>query len=107
VTGCSDWAAIAQLYAVLETLIRSPVVTINRAIALAEVQGAAAGLSLLDKIAHEARLATYQPYWAARAELLARVGNLAEARAAYDQAMGLEVDPTVRSFLQQRLERLG
>jgi len=52
--------------------------------------------------ASDARLAEYQPYWAARAELLARTGGCLEANHAYDLAIGLERDPAVRRFLQQR-----
>jgi RNA polymerase sigma-70 factor (ECF subfamily) len=56
----------------------------------------------MDDIAADARLADYQPYWAARAELLARSGARAEARRAYEIAIGLERDPAVRRFLQRR-----
>jgi RNA polymerase sigma-70 factor (ECF subfamily) len=77
----------------------SPVVTINRAIAIAETQGAAAGLTVLDTVAGDARVTEYQPYWAARAGLLARVGSLAAADEAYRHAIGLEADPAVRQFL--------
>jgi RNA polymerase sigma-70 factor (ECF subfamily) len=57
-------------------------------------------------VARDARLAQYQPYWAARAELLARTGNTAAAEQAYQQAIGLEADPAVRRFLQQRRMKL-
>lgn len=71
----------------------------NRAIAVAETRGAAAGLEALDALSDEPRLATYQPYWAARVGLLARTGNVPEADAAYERAIGLESDPAVRRFL--------
>ena len=96
------WRAIAQLYDALATLTGSPVVAINHAVATAEVQGAATGLALLDAWACDERLAQYQPYWAARASLLARAGQAQAALAAYEQAIGLERDPVVRRFLQQR-----
>ena len=73
-TGAADWAAIEQLYDALLALTGSPVVAINRAVAIAETRGAAAGLAALDALAGDARLADYQPYWAARAGLLARSG---------------------------------
>ena len=105
-TGRADWAAIAQLYDLLLTMTGSPVVAINRAIAVAEIRGAAAGLAALDALAGDARLAEYQPYWAARAGLLARTGELHAAEAAYERAIGLEADPAVRRFLQQRRAEL-
>ena len=101
-TGRADWAAIECLYDALATLTGSPVVAINRAIAVAETRGPAAGLAALDALSGDARLAQYQPYWAARAGLLARKGAVAEAEEAYQQAIGLESDPAVRDFLQQR-----
>ena len=106
-TGHADWPAIAQLYAALAALTGSPVVEINRAVAVAETCGAAAGLAVLDGVAGDARLADYQPYWAARAGLLARIGAVAQADAAYALAIGLEADPAVRRFLQQRREGLA
>jgi RNA polymerase sigma-70 factor, ECF subfamily len=97
-----DWPAILRLYDALCGLTGSPVAAINRAVALAETEGTAAGLAALDTIAVDARLAEYQPYWAVRADLLARAGERAAAREAYDQAIGLEADPAVRRFLQRR-----
>ncbi len=105
-TGHADWPAIVQLYDALAALTGSPVVEINRAVAVAETCGAAAGLAVLDGVAGDARLTDYQPYWAARAGLLARVGAVAEADAAYALAIGLEADPAVRIFLLQRREAL-
>jgi RNA polymerase sigma-70 factor (ECF subfamily) len=101
-TGSSDWAAIERLYDALSTITNSPVVAINRAVAVAEARGAAAGIAVLDAIADDARLAEYQPYWAARAGLLARAGEVEAADQAYQRAIGLESDPAVRDFLQQR-----
>jgi RNA polymerase sigma-70 factor, ECF subfamily len=80
------------------------VVAINRAIAIAETDGPAAGLAALSAVESDPRLAQYQPYWAARAALLAAAGDIAAADAAYEQAIGLEADPAVRRFLQQRRE---
>jgi RNA polymerase sigma-70 factor (ECF subfamily) len=104
-SGRADWPAIERLYAALFALTGSPVVAINRAIALAETRGAVAGLAVLDAAASDPRVAEYQPYWAARAELLVRAGDSGEARLAYDQAIGLESDPAVRRFLQQQRAR--
>lgn len=101
-SGATDWAAIEGLYAELYALTGSPVVAINRAVALSEIGGATAGLAALDALAADARLAEYQPYWAARAGLLARTGPSDAAAQAYERAIGLESDPAVRRFLQLR-----
>jgi RNA polymerase sigma-70 factor, ECF subfamily len=106
-TGAADWPAIARLYEALMAVTGSPVVAINRAVAVAETEGPEAGLALLAVAAKDARLAEYQPYWAARAELLARIGDIAAAAEAYQQAIGLEADPAVRRFLQQRRSALS
>jgi len=105
-TGHADWAAIERLYDALAAMTGSPVVAINRAVAVAETRGADAGLAALDALADDARLAEYQPYWAARAGLLARSGDVTAAEQAYQQAIGLESDPAVRNFLQQRRAEL-
>jgi RNA polymerase sigma-70 factor (ECF subfamily) len=105
-TGRSDWAAIERLYDALAAIIDSPVVAINRAVAIAETRGPAASLKALEALAGDARLADYQPYWAARAGLLARTGEVAAAEAAYERAIGLEADPAVRRFLQERRTEL-
>ena len=100
--GRTDWAAIALLYEGLAVLSPSPVVAVNRAAALAEAHGASSGLAALDGIAADPRLADYQPYWAARAGLLARLGRTGEADEAYRRAIGLERDAAVRDFLEAR-----
>jgi RNA polymerase sigma-70 factor (ECF subfamily) len=104
--GHTDWSAIERLYDALWVITQSPVVAINRAVALAETCGAGAALTALDALKGDARLADYQPYWAARAELLARNGEAAAAGEAYERAIGLESDPAVRRFLQERRAEL-
>jgi RNA polymerase sigma-70 factor (ECF subfamily) len=101
-TGRADWCAILDLYDALLATTGSPVVAINRAIALAEMRGPEPGLAALDGLAGDPRLAQYQPFWAARAALLARAGNAREADIAYERAIGLESDPAIRAFLQRR-----
>ena len=98
----ADWAAIESLYRALLALTASPVVAINHAVALAETRGPRAGLDALNALADDARLADYQPYWAARGGLLERCRQSAEADQAYERAIGLEADPAVRRFLQRR-----
>jgi RNA polymerase sigma-70 factor (ECF subfamily) len=105
--GHSDWPAIVMLYDGLLALTASPVIAVNRAVAVAEVQGAAAGLAALDAIRDDRRIAEYQPYWAARASLLARLGDRAAADHAYAQAIGLESDPALRTFLEGQRAALG
>ena len=105
--GTADWMAIVQLYDALFAMTGSPVVAINRAVAVAETRGAAAGLAELDALSDDGRLADYQPYWAARAGLLARMEETQEAARAYERAIGLESDPAVRRFLQARREALA
>ncbi len=107
VTGRANWKEVVGLYDTLFELTRSPVVAINRTVALAEMHDAGAALAALEEVASDARLQQYQPYWAARAELLAKAGRAAEAREAYDIAIGLERDPAVRRFLQQRRAACG
>lgn len=100
--GRADWPAIERLYDALAALTPSPVVALNRAMAMAETRGPVAALALLDSLADDTRMKQYQPYWAARAGLLQRLGDSAGAAVAYDMATGLEADPSVREFLQQR-----
>jgi RNA polymerase sigma-70 factor (ECF subfamily) len=81
------------------------VVAINLAVALAETRGPAAGLAALKSLKADTRLADYQPYWAALADLSARTGDIDAADDAYQRAIGLESDAAVRRFLQKR--RMG
>ena len=106
-SGRADWKAILTLYDALWDITRSPVVAINRAVAIAETENARDALAALEAQAQDERLSTYQPYWAARAELLSRLGNAAEASSAYTRAIGLETDPAVRRFLQKKQAALG
>jgi predicted RNA polymerase sigma factor len=101
-TGVANWAEVVRLYDALQELVGSPVVAINRALAVAERDGAVPGLQAMPELEADARLAQYQPYWAARAELLARTGDREGARHAYTMAIGLERDPAVRAFLERR-----
>jgi predicted RNA polymerase sigma factor len=105
-TGAANWEAVLELYDALLSLSQSPVVAVNRALAVAEVRGPHVALEELQSIAQDARIGGYQPYWATRAELLARTGARTEARQAYEIAIGLEADPAVRRFLQQRQSAL-
>jgi RNA polymerase sigma-70 factor, ECF subfamily len=105
-TGRTDWEAVVLLYDALLATTGSVVVAINRAVAIGEARGNAEGLATLEKLKHDPRLAEYQPYWAARAALLARAGAAGAAAQAYRRAIGLESDPAVRRFLQRQLAEL-
>lgn len=105
-TGEANWDDVVELYDALFALVGTPVVALNRALAIAELHGAEVGLDALRAAAEGGRLADYQPYWAARAELLAKTGARDEARRAYGMAIGLERDPAVRGFLQKRMRAL-
>src|SRR5262249_14880856 len=96
--GATDWAAIEKLYDALHAITQSPVVAINRAIATAETCGPAAGLAALDRIAIDTRLADYQPYWAARAGLLARPGDAAGAGLGFPRALAPAPHPPLPPF---------
>ncbi len=101
-TGRSNWVELLQLYDALFAVTESLVVAINRSLVVAEMDGAEAGLDALPDARADARLNSYQPYWAARAELLARLGRRGEADEAYQIAIGLQRDPVVGRFLRER-----
>lgn len=106
-TGADTWPAILALYTHLEGLTHSPVVTLNRAVAMAETDGAEAALALIDTLAPDRRMAEYQPYWAARGHLLARLGRKEEAYEALTLAIGLSTDNAVRHYLQEQVAKLA
>jgi RNA polymerase sigma-70 factor (ECF subfamily) len=98
-----DWHQIAALYGTLAKRTGSPVVELNRAVAIAEVDGPDAGLALLDTLT----LDTYRYYHSTRAELLRRAGRTGEARAAYARAVDLAETDHEHQFLARRLEELA
>lgn len=101
IVGETDWNAIAQLYDGLVRLWPSMGALVGRAVALSQVHGANHGLVQLEAIAIEA-IGAYQPYWAAKADLLHRAGCAAEACEAYDRAIGLARSMPVRAFLMRQ-----
>ena len=98
-----DWPQIAALYGELARLTASPVVELNRAIAVAEEHGPAAGLEIADRIALE----DYRYLHSTRGELLRRLGRTAEARDAYRRALALIHDDAERRLIERRLTELG
>jgi RNA polymerase sigma-70 factor (ECF subfamily) len=99
----TDWPQIVALYDVLLTVAPSPLVELNRAVAVAMVDGPAAGLALLDVLAADRRLAGYHLLPAARGDLLRRLGRSAEAAEAYRQALDLAGNGPEQAFLHRRL----
>lgn len=94
----TDWAQIVALYDHLMAIAPTPVVALNRAVALAEVDGPSVALAELERL----ELPGYQPYWVSRAELLARSGRPAEARAAFDRALALTDNAVEHAHLSRR-----
>ena len=99
----TDWAQIVGLYDVLGRVEPSPVVELNRAVAVAMRDGPAAGLALIDAILARGDLTDYHLAHSARAELCRRLGRTADARAAYERALGLAQQEPERRFLERRL----
>jgi RNA polymerase sigma-70 factor (ECF subfamily) len=105
-SGVTDWPSVVSLYDGLVVLTGSVVAALNRALALSRAEGPQAGLQALQAVSTDPRLADYQPYWAARADLYELAGDPQEAEHAYLRAIGLESDQAVRASLQDRLEAL-
>lgn len=99
----TDWPQIAALYGRLTQLTPSPVVELNRAVAIAMADGPAAGLALIERIAVFGELDGYHLLHASRADLLRRLGRNPEAAAAYRRALELASNPRERAFLERRL----
>ena len=98
----TDWSQIAALYTQLSLLAPSPIVALNRAIAIAELDGPAVGLAEVDRLALE----TYHPWHVTRAELLRRLGRADAARSAYDAALALIDNPAEAAYLAGRRDSL-
>lgn len=107
VFGLPNWPAVVALYDHLLAITGSPVVALNRAMALAEIEGPGAALNTIAPLAADKRIASYQPFWAAQGELLLRAGRRPEARQALTVAMGLSTDDAVRRYLMRKRDGLG
>jgi RNA polymerase sigma-70 factor, ECF subfamily len=103
----TDWPQVVALYDVLTDVAPSPVVALNRAVAVAMRDGPAAGLELLDALAADERLRGYHLLPAARADLLRRLGRAAEAAVAYEEALALVGNAAERAYLARRLKEVG
>jgi RNA polymerase sigma-70 factor (ECF subfamily) len=104
--AATDWPQIVALYDVLLRIEPSPVIELNRAVAVAMRDGPAAGLALIDALLATGALADYRLAHAARADLCRRLGRFAEARAAYQRALALTRQAAERRFLERRLDEL-
>jgi RNA polymerase sigma factor (sigma-70 family) len=102
----TDWPEIVALYDELCAVWPSPVVALNRAVAIGMAQGPRAGLDALDALSDEPQLAGYGYFPAARADFLRRLGRIREARAAYEDALALMENAVEREFLAGRISRL-
>ena len=102
----TDWAQIAQLYSVLERMQPSPVVALNRAVAVAMAEGPERGLALIDRLAAGGRLESYHLLHSARADLLRRMGCYTAAEEAYAKALALAANESERRFLNRRLREM-
>ena len=102
----TDWSEIASLYETLERFTPTPVVRVNRAVAAAEAHGADVGLGLLDEL-NESTVDRWHLYWSTRGELLARVGRMDEASAAFDRAIDCSPNDSDRRFLLRRRGELA
>ena len=103
----TDWAQIAELFGALARLNPSPVVELNRAVAVGLASGPAAGLALLEPLLGDSALERYQPLHAAHAELLSRADDAAGAARAYERAIALSANAVERAELKRRLDALG
>jgi RNA polymerase sigma-70 factor (ECF subfamily) len=103
----TDWAQIAELFGALARLNPSPVIELNRAVAVGLADGPAAGLALLEPLLGDSALERYQPLHAAHAELLSRAGDAAAAARAYERAIALSANAVERAELERRRGALG
>lgn len=103
----TDWLRIASLYAELSTVTRSPIVELNRAIAVGMAEGPASGLAILDRIADAPELRSYHLLPSVRGDLLRRLGRYEEARAAFETAAALAGNKRERDLLLKRAREMG
>lgn len=104
--GDDNWSAILVLYQGIMERFPSIGANVNYCVALAKVRGAVAGLNCLDLIQLD-EVKFYQPYWVARADLLAALGRLDEARSALDLAIGMSLNSAARQYLMEKLKEMG
>jgi RNA polymerase sigma-70 factor (ECF subfamily) len=104
--AATDWRQIVALYDQLLRIQPSPVVQLNRAVAIAMSEGPEAGLTHIDAVLEHGELASYYLAHSARADMYRRLGRRAEARSAYEKALALTQQEPERQFLQERIRQL-
>lgn len=102
----TDWERIARLYDLLELVLPSPIVSLNRAVAIAMVDGPRPALALIEELAASGNLDEYHLLHAARADLLRRIGSAREAAQSYERALALVTNESERRFLERRLREV-
>ena len=105
-TAATDWRKIVALYNQLLQIQPSPIVQLNRAVAIAESDGPQAGLAQIDALLQHGELANYYLAHSARAEMYRRLGRTSEARSSYEKALALTQQEPERQFLQERIRQL-
>jgi RNA polymerase sigma-70 factor (ECF subfamily) len=103
----TDWPQIAAVYRILGDMTPSPVIELNRAVAVAMADGPAAGLAIIERLVADGHLDAYPYLHAARADLLRRLDRRDEAEAAYERALELTANEPERAFLERRIAELG
>jgi predicted RNA polymerase sigma factor len=107
VAADTDWIRIATLYGVLRTLTPSPVIELNRAVAVSMADGPAAGLAIVDALAGEPALRGYHLLHSVRGDLLERLGRRGQARAEFERAAAMTANMSERAHLLARAEKCG
>jgi RNA polymerase sigma-70 factor (ECF subfamily) len=102
----TNWREIVRLYTLLEKVLPSPVVSLNRAVAIAMLNGPKQALELIDALAATGELDAYHLFYAVRADLLRRIGARPEAAKSYKQALALVTNESERRFLERRLREV-
>jgi RNA polymerase sigma-70 factor (ECF subfamily) len=106
-TEDTDWRQIVNLYGILERVQPSPVVSLNRAVAVCMAEGPQAALTIIDRLGADGHLEQYHLFHAARADMLRRLGKQGEAAKSYERALELVTNETERRFLQKRLATIS
>ncbi|GGL92342.1 DNA-directed RNA polymerase sigma-70 factor [Nakamurella endophytica] len=106
-TGATDWSALRTLYAALQVLAPTAGAGVAHAVVIGRTDGPVAGLAELDRLAGETDVERFQPWWAARGDLLVRAGRTADAAAALRRAADLTTDPAHADHLRHRIDGLG
>jgi RNA polymerase sigma-70 factor (ECF subfamily) len=103
----TDWSQIVRIYDLLERIQPSPIVSLNRAVAVAMANGPSAGLAIIETLSESGDLENYHLFHAARADMLRRIGSAKEASASYRRALEMATNESERRFLERRLSEVA